>query len=136
MPSAIAARSSSSRLAFAAARRCNGSTEKTIFSCPFGAKQPARTCQPSRGSDPFSRVGGRLDRDAGELFDGRQARGDLRQAVVPERAHAVRQRGALELLAARLRRRETLQRVYREDNLLLSFRGDAARSNLPTLKGV
>ena len=40
------------------------------------------------------------DRDAGELFDAGEAGGDLGEAVVPERAHAGAERGALDLLAA------------------------------------
>src|SRR5207253_4023822 len=41
-----------------------------------------------------------LDRNSGELFDRRQAGGDLRQAVVPQRPHALADRGSLDLLAA------------------------------------
>ena len=47
----------------------------------------------------------RLDDDAGELFDRGEAGEDLVQAVVPERAHAVAERGGLELVARRLPRR-------------------------------
>ena len=47
--------------------------------------------------------------DAGELFDRGEAGGDLGDAVVPERAHALGQRGALDLLARRLRGGELLE---------------------------
>src|SRR6478752_5084837 len=46
----------------------------------------------------------RLDHDAGELFDGREAGEDLVHAVVPERAHAGAHRGRLQLVAGRLLR--------------------------------
>ena len=47
-----------------------------------------------------------LGDDARDFFDGREARRDLGEAVVPHRAHAARDGGALDLLAARLVRRE------------------------------
>ena len=60
----------------------------------------------ARGSSPTQRRRRRgLDDDAGELFDRREAGEDLVHAVVPERAHAVAQRGRLQLVARRLLRR-------------------------------
>src|SRR5690348_3841738 len=60
----------------------------------------------------------RLDRDdAGELFERGQARRDLRDAVVPEGRHALGDRGALELLAARLHGRQLLQRLAHDQKL-------------------
>src|SRR6266496_2927044 len=50
-----------------------------------------------------------LDGDARELFDRGQAGPDLGDAVVPERAHALLDRGALDLLAAGVLRRERRQ---------------------------
>src|SRR5205823_10949927 len=51
----------------------------------------------------------RLNGDAGELFDGRQAGGYLRQAVVPQGSHALADRGALDVFSARLRDREAFE---------------------------
>src|SRR5918996_3120588 len=50
-----------------------------------------------------------LDEDAGEFFERREARGDLREAVVPEGIHAHVEGGALELLAARVLRGEAAE---------------------------
>src|SRR5262249_2182903 len=56
----------------------------------------------ARAGAPGTSAWRALQRDARELFDRREAPGDLRQAVLPERAHACRDRRALDLLAARL----------------------------------
>src|SRR5712692_10860815 len=62
--------------------------------------------------------GATSNRYAGQLFDGRQPGRDLRDAVVPERAHALRDRRALELLAARLRGGEAFQRLAHLEQLI------------------
>src|SRR5205809_7559387 len=53
------------------------------------------------GATSTRQLSKRLGRNPGELFDRRQARGDLRQPVVPEGPHSLLDRGSLELLAAR-----------------------------------
>src|SRR5688572_3491464 len=59
-----------------------------------------------------------LDRNAGELFERREPRGDLRESVVPERAHALLESGTLDLLARRLRRGEGLQPLAHRQQLV------------------
>src|SRR5947199_6889150 len=60
----------------------------------------------------------RLDRNARQLFDRRQAGGDLRQAVVPQRPHALADRGALDLLAARFRNGQALDGLAHLEQLV------------------
>src|SRR5207248_2893210 len=50
--------------------------------------------------------------------ESRLSGGDLRDAVVPQRAHAFRDGGALELLAARLRRGEALELLAHLEQLV------------------
>src|SRR2546425_4080430 len=80
------------------------------------ARRRARSCRPSNLKSCAE--GATSDRYAGQLFDGRQPGRDLRDAVVPERAHALRDRRALELLAARLRGGEALQRLAHLEQLI------------------
>src|SRR5581483_4891865 len=58
-----------------------------------------------------SRPAARLARDAGELFDRGEPLGHLLEPVVPERAHALLLRHALELVAAAAARGDRLERV-------------------------
>src|SRR5256712_4279326 len=85
-----------------ASARCSSPVTGTCSTWPA-------TCRSRRRARSSRRWKPRLDRDAGELFDRGQAGGDLGDAVVPEGAHAVLDRGALDLLAARVLRGERLQ---------------------------
>src|SRR6476646_5384480 len=60
----------------------------------------------------------RLDGDAGELFERGEPGGDLGEAVVPERPHALFDRGALDLLAARLRGGHRLEVLAHHEQLV------------------
>src|SRR2546421_6726216 len=61
---------------------------------------------------------GPLERDSGELFDRRQAGGDLCQAVVPQRAHSLADRGPLDLFAAHVLDGERLDRLAHLEQLV------------------
>src|SRR5215212_2993391 len=59
-----------------------------------------------------------LDANAGELFDRRQAGGHLGEAVVPERPHALADRGALDLLAAGVPHGQALELLRHGEQLV------------------
>src|SRR5205085_10297509 len=61
---------------------------------------------------------GRLNGNPRQLFDRRQPRRNLRQAVVPERPHALGNRRTLDVLAARLRHRKALHRLAHLEQLV------------------
>src|SRR4051812_27929244 len=80
---------------------------RAVSSYPCGHRR-GRSLSPSQ----------RLDRDAGELFERREPGGDLREAVVPQRPHALFDRGAFEFFPARLGRGQALHRLAHHEQLI------------------
>src|SRR5947208_10734804 len=90
-----------------------------MASTPYDLKEIRPPCPPIQppDGDGAGIFRDRLDGDARELFDGREACGHLGEAVVPESPHAFTDRRALDLLTARLRDREALELLAHRQQL-------------------
>src|SRR4051812_31404001 len=92
-----------------------------MASTPYEFKEirpPGSPTTSRRAARPES--SSRLDGDSGELLDGRQARGHLGQAVVPQGSHAFADRCPFDVLAACLGDRQGLELLAHRQELVVA----------------